>query len=78
MINSGTDSLRFDPRESHGELGYAVNRLGIFVNSRDDDLRIQSCIAQCPEPGIGCRRENEADRISHQRSDPSKGGTEWI
>src|SRR5688572_3197268 len=67
MINSGIDGLRFEPGESHSELGYAVDRLGIFVNPRDDDLRIQPCIAQRPEPGLGCRRENEPDRRSHQR-----------
>jgi hypothetical protein len=78
MINPSADGLRLEPGESYGELGYAVYGLCVFVNTRDDDLRIQSCIAQCSQPSIRCRRQNEPDRRRHRRSNPSEGGAKRI
>jgi hypothetical protein len=52
VINPSADGLCLEPGEPYGELGYSVYRLGVFLNLRDDDFRIQSCIAQCSEPGI--------------------------
>jgi hypothetical protein len=78
MINPSADGLRLESGESYGELGYAVYGLCVFVNPRDDDFRIQSCITQCSESGIGCRRQNEPDRGRHGRSNPSEGGAERI
>ena len=40
MINPSAHGLSLEPGESYGELGYAVYRLYVFLNTRDDDFRI--------------------------------------
>ena len=80
MINPSAHRLSLEPGELRGELGYAVYGLYVFLNTRDDDFRIQARIAQCPEPGIRCRRENQPDRASHRpvRSERGRRGADLV
>ncbi len=78
MINPGIDSLRLELREARGQLSHAARGFWSLVNSRNQDLGMQSGIAQRPEPSFRRGRENKSGPAIHLRSDPSEGSAQRI